>query len=63
MPRAVTSEEGLVQYFLAALSALKRAHSEVLALEAGASELCGLVSAWGEGEEEVRRPGLKRKGW
>lgn len=41
----------------------KRAHSEVLKPEAGASELCGLVRAQGEGEEEVRRPGLRRKGW
>lgn len=55
--------EGLVWYFRLLPRPSKRARSEVLKPEAGASELCGLVRAQGDGEEEVRRPGLRRKGW
>lgn len=57
------SDKGLVQYFLAALTPSMRTCSEVLIPEAGASELCSLVRAWDEREEEARRPGPRRKSW
>lgn len=43
------SDEGLVQYFLTALTPSIRTWSEVLVPEAGASELCSPVRAWVKG--------------
>lgn len=42
-------DEGLVQYFLAALTPSVSTRSEVLVPEAGALELCSLVRAWVKG--------------